>query len=88
MREITSDRWKDEIWGSAIDPAGPRLFFYFGDPDHWVADKTRDELIATRAYREGSEEQWRPRMEIDRMGIPHGFPIRKFVLHRSMVLLT
>jgi hypothetical protein len=26
-----------------------KLYFYFGTNDHWVADETRDELIAARA---------------------------------------
>lgn len=101
----------------------PKLFFYFGRADHWVADHTRDELMASRAAsqstshkartsqlpktiddndRDESESEserttplnkhaseshqdelndggkWRPRMEIDESGIPHGFCIREF----------
>lgn len=79
MNEITEDRWDEDIWGAATESASPRLklIFYFGKRDHWVADHTRDELIAARAYRDGGEE-WKPRMLIDEEGIPHSFPISKW----------
>lgn len=61
MRSITADAWDDTIWGAAApaitesnnaEPSveRPKLFFYFGRSDQWVADKTRDDLIASRAY--------------------------------------
>lgn len=79
MRLITADRWDNEVWGteyeSEIGEQRPKLFFYFGEDDHWVADHTRDNLIAARGrIREG--EEWKPVMEIDDLGIPHGFCIR------------
>jgi len=81
----------------------PKLFFLFGRTDHWVADHTRDELMAARGTvkagrsssmrneedRQGLLEdqehsragaEWRPFMEIDESGVPHGFCIREFVL--------
>jgi len=63
MNEITEDRWEDDIWGSLETPTSscstageaadtkphpPKLFFLFGRADHWVADHTRDELMAAR----------------------------------------
>lgn len=49
----------------------PRLFFYFGQNDHWVADQTRDALIASRGTKDpGSKGPW---MEVDEGGVPHGF---------------
>ena len=48
--------------------------------DHWVADRTRDELIAARGARargEGKEERLGPRMMIDEGSLPHGFCIRE-----------
>jgi len=80
MVTITHDNWDAEIWGAATSPPGqprPKLFFYFGRDDHWVADATRDELVAVRAYRGDGGEGWRPKMEIDERGIPHGFCIGK-----------
>lgn len=79
MNEITEDRWDEDVWGAATESESPRpkLIFYFGKRDHWVADHTRDELIAARAYQDGGEE-WKPRMLIDEEGIPHSFPISKF----------
>ncbi|OJD31567.1 mfs transporter [Diplodia corticola] len=59
-------------------PPRTKLFFLFGKDDHWVADETRDELMRergrTRAQR-GEAERWRPVMEVDETGIPHGFCI-------------
>lgn len=62
-----------------------KLFLLFGTNDHWVADETRDELIAARAavskvdsrqQRQGEADMdLRPKMEIDGSGIPHGFCI-------------
>ena len=74
MNEITPDRWGETIWGSPrVHP--PKLFFYFGRSDHWVADRTRDDLIIERAHRGGDDSEWKPRMEVDSTGIPHGFCI-------------
>lgn len=80
METITEDRWDEEVWGvekeeneigERIEP--PRLVFYFGERDHWVADHTRDALIKAR-YREGNGKV---KMVIDDNKIPHGFCIRK-----------
>ena len=67
----------------------PRLFFLFGENDHWVANSTRDTLISTRgrilnpsssACPESShpcqQEESKPVMEVDDNGIPHGFCTR------------
>jgi len=98
---------------SAISqPRAPaKLFFLFGRSDHWVADHTRDELMASRGVQTpggktttdqhvkrgdeearpllgaldyeatgtsiGEGEEWRPWMEIDETGVPHGFCIRE-----------
>ncbi|KAF2404185.1 hypothetical protein EJ06DRAFT_578878 [Trichodelitschia bisporula] len=73
MSLITTDTWDAEIWGAAHpSPTGTarsQLFFYFGEEDHWVAEETREEIIRAR----GGGEDWRPRMEVDEGGIPHGF---------------
>lgn len=68
-------------------PPPPKLFFYFGHNDHWVSNRTRDKLIATRARApqstgpEGSRaracEASKPVMEVDGGGIPHGFCLRR-----------
>lgn len=79
MRQISSDKWDDEVWG-AVHPSGtgiprPKLFFYFGEKDHWVADRTREDLMKLRGRGGGKEDEWKPKMEIDRKNIPHGFCI-------------
>ena len=76
--QITEDRWNEDIWGAATPDLGssnPRLVFYFGADDHWVANHTRDELIAARGSKE--EGDGKPRMYIDDTNIPHSFCIRK-----------
>ena len=95
MRQITTDRWDEDIWAAtaaASVPPGasfpsaeqvgvhttvpPKLFFYYGRDDHWVAEHTRDDLIASRAWRTGDDPaKVKPRMEIDEGGVPHGFCI-------------
>lgn len=81
IREITDDEWDEEIWGASVQAALSRrakLIFYFGKNDHWVAERTRDDLIRTRAFRPDESNEWKPRMIIDEDGIPHGFCISKF----------
>ena len=96
MLELTDDKWTDELWGvqtlrdaapadvsvGTIAPAArTKLYFYWGQNDHWVAQSTRNELIRTRGRsrngRRGSlGGKHKPLMEIDRHGVPHGFCIR------------
>lgn len=81
MDFITEDKWDEDIWGiEHQDPDSksrvPKLIFYFGQNDHWVADHTRDALIAARGREEGNMQSSKPIMIIDEGGIPHGFCIR------------
>ncbi|PVH86945.1 hypothetical protein DL98DRAFT_480891 [Cadophora sp. DSE1049] len=81
MDFITEDKWDEDIWGiEHEDPdtksRPPKLIFYFGQNDHWVADHTRDALIAARGREEGDRQSSKPVMMIDESGIPHGFCIR------------
>ncbi|KAF2446045.1 hypothetical protein P171DRAFT_251282 [Karstenula rhodostoma CBS 690.94] len=88
MREITEDAWSTEIWGLS-NPSSPSqtyppptLRFLFAQNDHWVADHTRDDLIAARGRSRAGEgdEAWKPVMEIDTSeGWEHGFCIRQSV---------
>ncbi|KAJ5649384.1 uncharacterized protein N7484_003107 [Penicillium longicatenatum] len=73
MRTITSDKWTDDVWGVGCGPEPTtRLFFYFGKNDHWVAEKTRDEVIALR----GREEGLGPKMFVCEEGLPHAFCLK------------
>ncbi|GAM86714.1 hypothetical protein ANO11243_047330 [Dothideomycetidae sp. 11243] len=80
LAQMTIDKWDDEIWGVSESLSNPRdktkLFFYFADHDHWVANDTRDQLIAARASSAKMGEEDRPEMEVDRTGLPHAFCIR------------
>lgn len=73
MRTITSDKWSDDIWGvaTAHEPL-TKMFFYFGREDHWVAEKTRDEIVALR---DGSG----PKMFVCEDGLPHAFCLSEFL---------
>jgi len=51
-----------------------QLHFYWGSNDHWIAQDTRDRIIATRARTEGKlGDERKPIMEIDGHGIGHAF---------------
>ncbi|OTA34657.1 hypothetical protein BTJ68_04201 [Hortaea werneckii EXF-2000] len=56
-----------------------KLFFYWGKNDHWVADNTRDSMLAARAQKSTDAhilERAKPVMEIDQHAIPHGFCLK------------
>lgn len=85
MKTITADAWDDELWGiskaQGSDNDKTKLYFYFGTDDHWVANETRDELIAARAATGKTGDEDKPTMEIDTHGTPHGFCISKSSYH-------
>jgi len=79
MRQIAADKWDEELWGLASEPpkeGKPSLAFLFGSDDHWVADRTRDDLIKTRSFEGGAD------MRIDTNDIPHSFCISQSTWHR------
>ncbi|RMY08905.1 hypothetical protein D0868_04539 [Hortaea werneckii] len=62
--------------GSHMRRQTAKLYFYWGKNDHWVADNTRDAILATRAQKATDNhtlEKTKPVMEIDKHDIPHGF---------------
>lgn len=74
MRTITSDKWTDDVWGvaTAREPL-TEMVFYFGRNDNWVAEKTRDQILALR---DGSG----PRMLVCEEGLPHAFCLSESTL--------
>lgn len=74
MQTITTDKWSDDVWGisSSQDPV-TQLFFYFGRNDHWVAERTRDEVIELRGQKPGG-----PMMTVCEEGIPHAFCLSEY----------
>lgn len=96
MRTITTDKWTDDIWGIGSENdcgndhgAGglPRLYFYFGKNDHWVAEQTRDEIIALRGgggSRTGTGTGIGPKMLVCEDGVPHAFCLSEFVFFYSL----
>ncbi|KAI7271954.1 hypothetical protein KC345_g7158 [Hortaea werneckii] len=56
-----------------------KLYFYWGKNDHWVADNTRDTILAARAQKSTDNhmlDRAKPVMEIDQHDIPHGFCLK------------
>ncbi|KAH6682014.1 hypothetical protein B0J14DRAFT_228792 [Halenospora varia] len=81
METITEDRWDEDIWGIEHTETDykadiPKLVFYFGENDHWVANHTRDALIAARGDPDTDLASSKPIMLIDKNGVDHGFCIR------------
>jgi hypothetical protein len=85
MRTITSDKWSDDVWGAATarEPL-TKLFFYFGRNDHWVADQTRDEIIAMRGRKEGQG----PTMLVCEEELPHAFCLSESCFVFCLAALT
>jgi len=81
LSSITTDRWDDDLWGVTKESkdVGKRtkLFFLFGQNDYWVADETRDQLIAARASSGEAEDAGKPVMNIDDGGVGHSFCLSK-----------
>lgn len=77
LRDITTDCWSADVWGSA-KTGGSRLVFYFGRNDTWVADATRDAIIKVRGMGRGRGrgEDWKPKMVVSESGVPHEFCIK------------
>ncbi|OJJ58266.1 hypothetical protein ASPSYDRAFT_153665 [Aspergillus sydowii CBS 593.65] len=79
MCTITTDKWSDDVWGVSTAKEGSlpqeqlltRLFFYFGRNDHWVAEQTREEIIAGRGAVQNG-----PRMIVCEESLPHAFCLR------------
>jgi pimeloyl-ACP methyl ester carboxylesterase len=60
MRRITTDRWEEEVWGCE-----GRMVYVFGQKDHWVAEKTREGIMAKA--RGGGK------YVLEETGLKHGF---------------
>lgn len=80
---ISTDKWDDDIWGIvAADAAATKnaqtakLFLYFLEKDSWIADETRDMIVAARASTGKPGEEDKPFMEIDDNGVLHDFVSR------------
>ena len=75
MQTITTDKWTDDVWGVGTEEDSvAKLFFYFGRNDHWIAEKTREEIIALR----GREDGLGPRMLVCEEGLPHAFCLSEY----------
>lgn len=63
---------------SATGPPPPKvsLFFFWGHNDHWVANTTRDYLIAKRSRTAAPGDQGRPVMELDSDQLSHAFSLK------------
>ena len=68
----------DSLTTAASLPA--RMFFYFGRNDHWVAEKTREEIIQAKAKSSmvGGKGGTGPTMVVCEDGLPHAFCLREY----------
>jgi len=80
LQRITRDLWPEELWEVASESADrvaqhPRFYMFYGENDHWVANKHRDDLISRKAERSdrGDARQGRARIVVDDGGLPHAF---------------
>ncbi|KAL4967540.1 bifunctional triacylglycerol lipase/ester hydrolase [Aspergillus stella-maris] len=74
MRVISADKWDDDVWGLCTPEQGKppnRMYFYFGRNDHWVAERTREDIIALRGKASGG-----PKMVVCEESVPHAFCLR------------
>ncbi|QIW98462.1 hypothetical protein AMS68_003980 [Peltaster fructicola] len=90
LAQVREDVWSDALWGVqspslstkeaktlAKDIVGSpvKLYFYWGSNDHWVANATRDAVIARRAQTAAADDRGKPVMHIDSHGLPHAFAL-------------
>ncbi|KAL4953082.1 hypothetical protein BDW69DRAFT_11470 [Aspergillus filifer] len=72
MRVISADKWTDDVWGITSGQKPPnRMYFYFGRNDHWVAERTREDIIDLRGKTSGG-----PKMVVCEESVPHAFCLR------------
>ncbi|ETN40652.1 uncharacterized protein HMPREF1541_04931 [Cyphellophora europaea CBS 101466] len=58
---ISADGWGPEVWGvgDAVESSawngqgGPLMYFLFAQKDHWIGDRTRNDIIRTRGRHDG-----------------------------------
>ena len=92
MRDITTDKWNDEVWGIS-NPEFPskqpaKLVFYFGRNDHWVAEQTRDDIIRIRGIQPAQLDENKrrgPKMMVCDDQVLHGFCVGKFAFFGSVL---
>ncbi|KAL3469262.1 hypothetical protein BJX99DRAFT_268439 [Aspergillus californicus] len=74
MMTISTDKWSDDVWGISSPKAAEsltRLFFYFGRNDHWIAEQTREDIVALRGWTKTG-----PKMIVCEESVPHAFCLR------------
>lgn len=81
MREISADKWSDELWGFGSPTNTPKdrltkMIFYFGRNDHWVAETTREEIIQSKTKAKQSAPG--PVLTVCEDGVVHGFCIGEY----------
>ncbi|KAK3946767.1 hypothetical protein QBC32DRAFT_388000 [Pseudoneurospora amorphoporcata] len=63
------------VQGKTTEKPPPRFFLYFGQNDHWVADKYRDEFVERRKREGHTGKEGGTKIVIDEDRIPHSFCI-------------
>lgn len=79
LETIREDTWEEELWEIAEEHDDgsdlPKFWMFYGQDDHWVADRMRDEFVERR--REHGERGGRTRVHVDESGLPHAFCTRE-----------
>ena len=78
MENIREEKWEEELWEVAEEDDGrdlPKFWMFYGQGDHWVAERVRDEFLERR--REHGERGGRTRVQVDESGLPHAFCTRE-----------
>ncbi|KAL4792373.1 hypothetical protein BDV19DRAFT_254971 [Aspergillus venezuelensis] len=79
MRVISADKWDDDVWGLCTpEQRKPpnSMYFYFGRNDHWVAERTREDIISLRGNSKTKSGGAGPKMVVCEESVPHAFCLR------------
>jgi pimeloyl-ACP methyl ester carboxylesterase len=86
---ISEEAWAEELWEIGDEAVAhgtdvPKFYIFFGNNDHWVANRYRDEFIGRREEHAARQDapkhkRGRTRIEIDEGDLPHDFCISKYI---------
>jgi len=83
LQRINHDVWPEDVWQVTSEPGArrsphPKIFMLYGEDDHWVANRHRDDLIMRRVEQPdcGRAGQRGARIVVDDAGLPHAFCFR------------
>jgi hypothetical protein len=84
-----SETEQDPETKSQVQPPA-QLYFYFGRNDHWVAERTREEIVKARGVSKistGNGKGPGPRMVVCEESVPHAFCLSRLFFFLLRLLL-